>query len=140
MEFLQNDSDNLDLVNYGINSSNEEEENNNLKKNKTNVSFITYTGKNINIDLDLENDDINEEVNKYCLLHNYSDVTRDEIINYVFKIIDENIANLCEEEEIENDSFSIHEDNNSEVNDNEYSQRINESSYEDVSENINDKE
>ena len=140
MEFLQNDSDNLDLVNHGINSSNEEEENNNLKKNKTNVSFITYTGKNINIDLDLENDDINEEVNKYCLLHNYSDVTRDEIINYVFKIIDENIANLCEEEEIENDSFSIHEDNNSEVNDNEYSQRINESSYEDVSENINDEE
>ena len=112
MEDQQND--NIDLINFrfsNISDDDKEEK----KNNEIKLSFITSKNKKINIKLDIDNDDFNEEINKYCQMYHYSEETKNEIFSKIQEEIQKNIDDLNDEndENINNDQKSTINSNDS---------------------------
>ena len=112
MEDQQND--NIDLENFRFSNLSDDDKEK-KKNNEIKLSFITSKNKKINIKLDIDNDDFNEEINKYCQMYHYSEETKNEILSKIQEEIQKNIDDLNDEndENINNEQKSFTNSNES---------------------------
>ena len=112
MEDQQND--NIDLENFRFSNLSDDDKEK-KKNNEIKLSFITSKNKKINIKLDIDNDDFNEEINKYCQMYHYSEETKNEIFSKIQEEIQKNIDDLNDEndENINNEQKSFTNSNES---------------------------